>query len=48
MVEQTPHPPCSLPLLPIGSADSADAEREKLAPRLGKSAAEFCWAAFGF
>jgi copper/silver efflux system protein len=30
MVERAPHPmPGSLPLLPIGSADSADAEREK-------------------
>ena len=38
MVERTPHPGP----LPIGSADSADAEREKRSQHLGKLATEFC------
>jgi hypothetical protein len=36
--ERAPHPGP----LPIGSADSADAEREKRSPRFGKTSAGFC------
>jgi hypothetical protein len=40
--ERAPHPGP----LPIGSADSADAEREKRSPLLGKTSADFCSLAF--
>jgi len=36
MVKRAPHTPWPLSLLPIGSADSADAEREKCSQRPGE------------
>jgi hypothetical protein len=43
MVKRTPHPGP----LPIGSADSADAEREKRSQRLGETMAANCLEAYG-